>query len=361
MPSTTSATPATWCCSVTKFRRRRELPMSLDTLASPVTERVEPATLTRRDLRDLVDHSVGHSSWHQVTQADVDRFAIATGDYQWIHTAPERARRGPFGTAIAHGYLTLSLATTLISEVLEVTDAALVVNYGLDRVRFPAPLPVDALVRAEICCRQVRDVPGGIELILRLTYQVREQHKPCCVADVVYRYYDEPGPPRVPPRLALRRCSSESIWRRSDLLPFGAGWDHKRPRRCRSIRRTGASPTPRGRTTPRTSRYARPTLPPSCSVTRFSRPAAVTGGPTRRPNSRPTSSSTHLRRRTSWPPIRPRSSARLRPRAGVWPPVAATSSTTWCTTVDVPGRSIADRSSWAATSPRRQARSCSAT
>jgi acyl dehydratase len=168
--------------------------MSLDTLAGPVTERVEPATLTRRQLRGLVDHSLGHSSWHQVTQADVDRFAIATGDYQWIHTDPERARRGPFGTAVAHGYLTLSLATTLISEVLEVTDAALVVNYGLDRVRFPAPVPVDALVRAEICCRQVREVPGGIELILRLTYQVRDQHKPCCVADVVYRYYDEPGP-----------------------------------------------------------------------------------------------------------------------------------------------------------------------
>jgi acyl dehydratase len=168
--------------------------MSLDTLAGPEAERSEPATFTQHQLRDLAGQSLGHSRWHHVTQADIDRFAIATGDFQWIHTDPDRASRGPFSSTIAHGYLTLSLATTLICDVLEVTDAALIVNYGLDRVRFPAPLPADSPVRAEICCQQVREVPGGIELTLRLTYQVRGQDKPCCVADVLYRYYDEPAP-----------------------------------------------------------------------------------------------------------------------------------------------------------------------
>lgn len=113
----------------------------------------------------------------------------ATHDEQWIHVDPERAAHGPFGRTIAHGYLTLALATFLIDDVFEVPDAILVVNYGLDRVRFPAPLPLGARVRAQISLTELREFSGGVQASLHLVYQVRDQAKPCCVADVLLRYY----------------------------------------------------------------------------------------------------------------------------------------------------------------------------
>ena len=94
-----------------------------------------------------------------------------------------------FGRTIAHGYLTLSLATSLVDEVFTVTDALMVVNYGVDRVRFPAPLPVGAKVRAQVSLAALRDFSGGVQATLHLEYQVAGQDKPCCVADVLLRYY----------------------------------------------------------------------------------------------------------------------------------------------------------------------------
>jgi hypothetical protein len=97
----------------------------------------EPLQLTTSDLRGRLDQVLGRSSWHRIEQADANAFGAATHDEQWIHTDPARAASGPFGRTIAHGYLTLSLATALLDEILEITDAVMVVNYGLDRVRFP--------------------------------------------------------------------------------------------------------------------------------------------------------------------------------------------------------------------------------
>ena len=109
------------------------------------------------------------------------------------YTDPARAARGPFGRTIAHGYLTLSLATALVDEVFEITDAVMVVNYGVDRVRFPSPLPVGAKVRAAVSLAAVHDFAGGVQATLHLEYQVADQSKPCCVADVLLRYYTQPG------------------------------------------------------------------------------------------------------------------------------------------------------------------------
>lgn len=153
------------------------------------------------DVADLSSRSgevLGHSSWRQVTQHDVDTFATLTGDGQWIHVDPERAKSGPFGTAIAHGYFTLSLTTQFLDEVLSVTGTHLVLNYGSDRVRYPAPVPVGSRVRALVELATVKPVDGGVQTTYRLTFEVQGQPKPGCVADIVYRYYAEfpnPGTP----------------------------------------------------------------------------------------------------------------------------------------------------------------------
>jgi acyl dehydratase len=114
------------------------------------------ATLTIQDLEHHAGQDLGTSSWHVVTQERVDLFADATGDHQWIHVDRERAAAGPFGGTVAHGYLTLSLIPQLLAEVVEVTGADLAVNYGLNRVRFPAPLPTGSRVRASVECQAVQ-------------------------------------------------------------------------------------------------------------------------------------------------------------------------------------------------------------
>ena len=149
----------------------------------------EPLQLTTSDLRGRLDQILGRSAWHRIEQADANAFGAATHDEQWIHTDPARAASGPFGRTIAHGYLTLSLATALLDEILEITDAVMVVNYGLDRVRFPAPLPLGAEIRAEVGLTGLRDFAGGVQATLHLVYEVAGQAKPCCVADVLVRYY----------------------------------------------------------------------------------------------------------------------------------------------------------------------------
>jgi len=148
-----------------------------------------PISLTTADLTSRVGQRLGLSEWRVIEQADANAFGATTHDEQWIHTDPERAAQGPFGRTIAHGYLTLSLATALVDEVFVISDAVMVVNYGVDRVRFPAPLPVGAKVRAEVSLAGLRDFRGGVQATLHLVYQVADQDKPCCVAEVLLRYY----------------------------------------------------------------------------------------------------------------------------------------------------------------------------
>lgn len=127
------------------------------------------------EMRAQVGEELGTSDWHEVTQADVDRFAEVTGDDQWIHTDPERAHR-PVRHMIQHGFLTLGLGTALL-------------DHGLNRVRFPAPLRVGARVRMHVHLTSVTAVGTAAEVRYHLVYEVEDQPKPCCVADLVFRYY----------------------------------------------------------------------------------------------------------------------------------------------------------------------------
>jgi acyl dehydratase len=144
------------------------------------------------DLRELASHAgevLGATSWRAVTQDEVNAFARLTGDDQWIHVDPERAKSGPFGATIAHGYFTLSLSTIFLDEVVTITGAEVVLNYGSNRVRYPAPVPAGSRIRATVELPAVEDIPGGVQAIFRLVYEVEGQSKPGCVADIVYRYY----------------------------------------------------------------------------------------------------------------------------------------------------------------------------
>jgi acyl dehydratase len=131
---------------------------------------------------------LGVSDWVTVTQDDVTTFARLTRDEQWIHVDPERARSGPFGSTVAHGFLTLSLATGLLWQVAVVDNVDVVLNYGLNRVRFPAPVRVGSRLRARVTLSEVRELDGGAEAVYHLVYEVEGEAKPPCVADLVFRY-----------------------------------------------------------------------------------------------------------------------------------------------------------------------------
>jgi acyl dehydratase len=140
-------------------------------------------------LKGLVGAHLGYSEWHQVTQDQVNLFADATDDHQWIHVDIERAKAGPFGGPIAHGYLTLSLLPTLLSEILRVNGVAMTVNYGLNKLRFPAPVPVGSKLRAGAVLSSIEDVAGGVQCELAVTFEIEGNTKPACVADILFRYY----------------------------------------------------------------------------------------------------------------------------------------------------------------------------
>ena len=147
-------------------------------------------TITGLDeLKKAEGDTVGSSQWHDVTQEAVNAFADATGDHQWIHVDPERAKQTPFGGTIAHGYYTLSLAPMLSEEVLSLQGFAFGINYGLDKVRFPAPLPVGSKVRMTAKIADVADIPGGAQLKLELTFEREGGEKPVCVAESLARLY----------------------------------------------------------------------------------------------------------------------------------------------------------------------------
>jgi len=142
-------------------------------------------------LRELVGQHLGYSDYLEVGQERVNQFAEATGDHQWIHVDPERARReSPYGGPIAHGYLTISLGPLLVPQVLRVEGISMGVNYGSDKIRLPAPVPVGAKLRAGVEVLEVTDVPGGVQAKLRITFEVEGAEKPSCVAENIYRYYD---------------------------------------------------------------------------------------------------------------------------------------------------------------------------
>ena len=142
------------------------------------------------ELKTKQGEHLGYSDWHEVTQEQVNQFAEATGDHQWIHVDPERAKSGPFGTTIAHGYLTMSLAPTLLSGVWRVEGMKMGLNYGINKLRFPSPVPVGSKLRVGAELAAVEDVSGGgAQATLALTFEVEGKDKPACVAEVVYRYY----------------------------------------------------------------------------------------------------------------------------------------------------------------------------
>jgi acyl dehydratase len=139
-------------------------------------------------VRDAVGRDLGTSDWLEVTQERVDRFADATGDHQWIHVDPVRAAAGPFGGPIAHGYLTLSLSNALLPEIVDVRGVSMGVNYGVERVRFPAPVPVGARVRAQATLASVAEVAGGVQTTMVITIEIEGGTKPACVIESISRY-----------------------------------------------------------------------------------------------------------------------------------------------------------------------------
>ena len=141
------------------------------------------------ELRALAGADLGPSDWLEIGQDRVNAFADATGDHQWIHVDPERARTGPFGGTIAHGYLTLALVIPLWTELLRIEGIGMAVNYGLNRLRFPAPVPVGSAVRLHANVVGVEDVRDGVQLTVALTVEIRDADKPALAAEAVYRYY----------------------------------------------------------------------------------------------------------------------------------------------------------------------------
>lgn len=143
---------------------------------------------TLDDLTSFTGKELGTSSWVDVDQARIDTFADATDDHQWIHVDPERAKDGPFGETIAHGYLTLSLLIPMWTDILEVRDVTTKVNYGLNKVRFPSPVPSGSKVRARATLAAVDPVPGGAQLTVDTVVEREDADKPACVAQLVLRY-----------------------------------------------------------------------------------------------------------------------------------------------------------------------------
>jgi acyl dehydratase/ubiquinone/menaquinone biosynthesis C-methylase UbiE len=141
------------------------------------------------DLAALAGRHHGYSSWHDITQEDVSRFAALTDDEQWIHVDPERAAAGPFGATVAHGFHTLARFTALLGEILVVDGVDTTLNYGLNRVRFPAPARVGGRLRMGLEVNAVEQAGDGIQVLYGATFEVEGQTKPVCVAEVIFRYY----------------------------------------------------------------------------------------------------------------------------------------------------------------------------
>ena len=148
-------------------------------------------TITGLDeLKAAEGEVLGTSDWHEVTQKDVDTFADVTGDHQWIHVDVARAKETPFGGTIAHGYYTLSIVPMLSRQVFGMEGFTFALNYGLNKVRFPAPLPVGSRVRLSVKVLEVLDIPGGAQTTMEMTVEREGGEKPVCVAETVVRAYE---------------------------------------------------------------------------------------------------------------------------------------------------------------------------
>lgn len=141
------------------------------------------------ELKALVGTHLGYSDYHTVTQDEVNLFADATGDHQWIHVDPERAAAGPFGHTIAHGYFTLSLVPLLTGGLLKLDGVTMGVNYGSNKVRFTSPVPVGSDVRAGATLAAVDEVAGGVQIAMDVVVEIKGSEKPACVAQTLSRLY----------------------------------------------------------------------------------------------------------------------------------------------------------------------------
>jgi acyl dehydratase len=137
----------------------------------------------------LVGEHLGYSDYMEISQERVNLFAQATGDFQWIHVDVEKAKTGPFGGPIAHGYLTLSLGPALYPTIVQFTGFSMGINYGANKVRFPAPVMVGSSVRLGVKLLSVDDIPGGIQNVLEFTFECEGASKPSCVAEIIFRSY----------------------------------------------------------------------------------------------------------------------------------------------------------------------------
>ncbi len=150
-----------------------------------------PREIAFADIKSLVGQELGASEWHTVTQKDINGFADVTHDHQWIHIDAERAKKeSPYKTTIAHGYYTLSLVPHLMSQIWRVSGVKMGVNYGLNKLRFPSPVPVGSKVRAKGKLLSVEDVKGGVQVSVEVTMEVQGGEKPAAVIETLSRYYN---------------------------------------------------------------------------------------------------------------------------------------------------------------------------
>jgi acyl dehydratase len=140
-------------------------------------------------LLQAVGQHLGYSDWLLIEQERINLFADATGDHQWIHVDPARAADGPFGKTIAHGYLTLSLANLFLPEIMQVNNVSMGVNYGCEKVRFPAPVPVGSRVRGGGEVISAEEVKGGVQVVVRITIEIDGSDRPGCVIDTISRFF----------------------------------------------------------------------------------------------------------------------------------------------------------------------------
>ena len=143
---------------------------------------------TPLDMLPAEGQHLGYSDWLTITQQRIDLFAEATGDHQWIHVDPARAKEGPFGKCIAHGYLTLSLVNLFLPQIMQVRGTSMGVNYGTDKIRFPAAVPVDSKIRGGGELIKVEEIKGTIQAIVRITVEVEGGDRPACVVDTISRF-----------------------------------------------------------------------------------------------------------------------------------------------------------------------------
>lgn len=143
------------------------------------------------ELLDAVGETLGSSDWLEIDQSRINLFADATGDHQWIHVDPERAKDGPFGACIAHGYLTLSLVNLFLPQIIDVQNISMGVNVGCGKIRFPSPVPVGSRIRGVGELISAEEMKGGVQSVVRVTVEIEGQERPACVVDTISRYFPE--------------------------------------------------------------------------------------------------------------------------------------------------------------------------